>query len=61
MRKLLIATGILALFTGCEVSFKTLTLEDNLPVPKPIVGLGDFHRDHHLQEGNTERCVGERI
>ena len=42
MRKLLIATGILALFTGCEVSFKTLTLEDNLPVPKPIVGLGDF-------------------
>ena len=42
MKKLLIATGILALFTGCEVSFKTLTLDDNLPVPKPIVGLGDF-------------------
>lgn len=30
------------LLVGCGIEFNTLSLEDNVPVPEPIVGLGDF-------------------
>lgn len=42
MRKLITYSLALSLLASCGVSFKTLTLEDNLPKPKPIIGLGDF-------------------
>lgn len=52
--RLLLATIGVTLLVGCGMEFKTLTLEDNVPVPEPIIGLGDFSATKVFGNGTSE-------